>query len=141
MRLGRCHHTIQENSHVLKQTLHSFSFETCGVTQRYMNLIFAADRKLEACIEDRALNIQFNWIKVETAEFHLRQWILVKQHSRLEEGVAAEIPIRTQRLDQLSERDVLMGIGRKRCFTHAGQQFTKTRIAMQARPQHYFIGE
>src|ERR1051326_2744609 len=108
MRLGICHHEIQKSGEVVKQALHSFSFETGGMAQSNMNLISTAEGKLKAGIKNRTLNIQFDWVKIETAEFHLRQRILVKQHGCLEEGIAAEVPMRAQRFNQSSERHILM---------------------------------
>lgn len=66
----------------------------------------------------------------------------VLEHERhLEQWVAGRRPGRCQRLDQVLERHVLMGVGGQRRTAHPAEEFGEGRVAAQIGPQHEGVDE
>src|SRR5690242_19729369 len=75
----------------------------------------------------------------QTCELQWRQGRILQGKHDLEEGIAAQIALQIERLDELLEGQVLMGVSPQGYFPHPPQQQAKGGIAGQVQMQRQSV--
>ncbi len=92
-------------------------------------------------VEARGVAVHRHRLQGEARQGQLGNGRVLQDEHHLEQRRAAEAALRLQRIHQLLEGHVLVGVGAQRRLTHAGEQLSDGELPVQLRAQHQGVDE
>ena len=93
-------------------------------------------RHLDGQVKHRGAAVELQLLQGQTRQFKPLPWGILEHEHHLEQRCVVQATRHLQRLNDLLERDVLMGIGLERDLPHPSQQLAKSGVAGQVGPYH-----
>ncbi|GAA0270309.1 hypothetical protein GCM10009527_078260 [Actinomadura nitritigenes] len=139
--VGRRRHRPQDGGQVTGHRTHGGLVEQVGrvLDLATEDVAVATERHGQIELGDRPVHLP--WGDLEPLRSRRGRVPPVDAEHHLEERVAGPVAVGLEGVDELLEREVLVGVGSQCALAHPVQQFTEGGVARQVGPQHQRVDE